>query len=437
MQVKHKIGLALLIACIAAAPPVASALETYYRIQSFWKPGQEVNVQTGIVDSTATKPGWWSADWAIEPAGNGSAVRVRNRWKGSYLNVENGQLQASAIQPGWQSAMWLLEPVSQGVYRIRNKWQTGAYLNIENGHLEASAVQPGWNSAMWRIRDARGQDFKATAAAPAYKPVASGNTAAVGVVANTAAGRQMLASPGKQCVKARFGIGYVARVRWYEPRDVIYEPTSQAISVRPGASTYKDEKIAVLQTSCVQTRYKMVAQVSVVGGDIANEAITLAAGTAVAVSTGVAGAFVCVGTAGTACPAAVAGVSAAVSGAVSAAAMALPDAKATFYIGAPGKLELSGTVWNPRYKEVREFGKGKPVGAKCDSDGQCANNTCARESAAKGNTSICCPSGREGMYSGHEYCYGMAPGTTCWSDAMCASGNCKGNALGTRRGHCK
>jgi len=180
----------------------------------------------------------------------------------------------------------------------------------------------------------------------------------------------------------------------------------------------------------------MIAQVSVIGGDIANQAITLAAGTAVAVGSGVAGAFVCIGTVGAGCPAAVAGVSAAVGGAVSAVGMALPDAKSTFYIGSPGKLELSGTVWSPSYTEVREFGKGKPAGAACGSDGECANNSCARASAAPGNSSICCPSGREGMFSAHEYCYGLKRGTACWSDAMCASGNCSGNMSGMKRGSC-
>lgn len=425
-----------LLTLITALFMSAATADSFYRIQNHWKPNQEINLETGAPTSSPTKPGWWSADWILEPTGEPGHVRLKNRWKGTYLNVENGSLQATAIKPGWWSAMWRLEPASQGLYRIRNKWKPNDYLNIEHGRLEASAIKPGWWSAKWRIQDASGRQY---AQADGSSPSSSANPApkaAIGVSANSALGRQILASPGKQCVKAKFGIGYAATVRWYEPQNVEYTPKTGALNITPGASAYKTEKIAVLQTSCVQTNKKMVAQISVIGGDIANEAITLAAGTAVAVGSGVAGAFVCVGTVGAGCPAAVAGVSAAVGGSVSAVGMALPDAKDTFYIGSPGKLELAGTVWEPSYEEVREFGKGKPAGARCDSDGECANDTCARESAADGNRSICCPSGKEGMFAAREYCYGMKRGTICKSDAMCASGNCAGNASGLRNGVC-
>ena len=106
-----------------------------------------------------------------------------------------------------------------------------------------------------------------------------------------------------------------------------------------------------------------------------------------------------------------------------------PDVKQTFYLGTPGKVELGGTVWNANYEETRAYGKGKKVGARCSADSQCYNNTCARDSARKGNRSVCCPSAREGLYAGHEYCYGLTRGQVCWSNAMCGGGTkCKGNA---------
>jgi len=247
---------------------------------------------------------------------------------------------------------------------------------------------------------------------------------------------QLLKSTGRQCVKAVFGVGYVAKVRWYDPTHVIMEPVTKSLSLRSGASAVKTENIAVLGTSCIQNSKRMFAQVSVIGGKFANSAITIAAGTVVAIGSGVAGAVVCVGTVGAGCPAAAAAIGAAVSGTVTAASLALPDAKTTFYLGTPGKLEVSGTVWNASAKEVREYGKGKPAGAACSSDGQCANDTCARDSARKGNSSICCHSGREGLFAGHEYCRGLNKGQQCWSDAMCGSGSCKGNMSGLQRGTC-
>lgn len=320
--------------------------------------------------------------------------------------------------------MWALEPAHDNTFRIKNRWKN-TYLNNQNEKLTAGNVEPGWWSAMWRIQDVGGNQFQLSKAQ---------HSAEQGVAATSKVGKEILASPGKQCVKAVFGVGYAAKVRWYEPQNVIYDPVTEGISLRPNAKTYKTENIAVLQTSCVESEKKMVAQVSVVGGEIANQSIALAAGTAVAVASGVAGAVGCVGTAGAGCPAAAAGIGAAVSGAVSAASMALPDSKGTFYLGSPGKLEISGTVWSPSYAEVREYGKGKQAGASCESNTECANDTCGRESAADGNKSICCPSGQKGLYAGHEYYYGLKKGTTCWSSAMCASGTCGGNLGGLQRG---
>ncbi|WP_457939675.1 hypothetical protein [Mesorhizobium sp. 10J20-29] len=239
-----------------------------------------------------------------------------------------------------------------------------------------------------------------------------------------------------QCVKAKFGIGYVARVNWYQPQNMLLDEVTSAMTLRPGAKADKTEKIAVTEKSCITSKKRMVATVSAVGGESANTFISIAAGTIVAAGTGIAGAFVCVGTVGVGCPAAVAGVSAVAGGTVSAVGAALPDAGGMFYIGAPGSLEVSGTVWKPSSTEVQAWGAGKAINASCSSDSECANNTCARDSARDGNRSICCPSGKEGMYAAHEYCYQLPRDKVCWSDAMCSSGNCKGNMNGLQRGKC-
>jgi hypothetical protein len=73
----------------------------------------------------------------------------------------------------------------------------------------------------------------------------------------------------------------------------------------------------------------------------------------------------------------------------------------------------------------------------CESNRQCLNGACGRETAADGAPLQCCPSGQIGQYAGYDYCTQMPGGSTCWSDAQCASGNCKGNWYGLRKGHCK
>ena len=80
-------------------------------------------------------------------------------------------------------------------------------------------------------------------------------------------------------------------------------------------------------------------------------------------------------------------------------------------------------------------GKGK-VGDKCGINSDCSNSSCGRATAADGATLACCASGKVHEYGGYDYCGGMASGSTCWSDAMCASDNCKGNAGGFKKGTC-
>ena len=50
---------------------------------------------------------WLSAMWAVEPVGNSSYVRLRNRWReGEYIHTEGGWLQLGPINQDWASAMW-------------------------------------------------------------------------------------------------------------------------------------------------------------------------------------------------------------------------------------------------------------------------------------------------------------------------------------------
>lgn len=77
-----------------------------------------------------------------------------------------------------------------------------------------------------------------------------------------------------------------------------------------------------------------------------------------------------------------------------------------------------------------------PAGATCESNSNCANGACGRGTAADGAVKICCPSGQFGHFAGYDYCYEMLNGSVCWSDAMCASHYCKGNAYGLKKGRC-
>ncbi|TRZ58162.1 MAG: hypothetical protein D4S02_12615 [Rhodocyclaceae bacterium] len=68
-----------------------------------------------------------------------------------------------------------------------------------------------------------------------------------------------------------------------------------------------------------------------------------------------------------------------------------------------------------------------PAGERCESNSNCGNGACARGTAADAAHKVCCNSGQFGSYGPYDYCYGMPQASTCWSNAMCSSGNCKGN----------
>lgn len=81
-------------------------------------------------------------------------------------------------------------------------------------------------------------------------------------------------------------------------------------------------------------------------------------------------------------------------------------------------------------------GGGLPVGSFCDYDSDCSNGACGRQTANDGAPLICCPSNQTTTYDAYDYCTQMGRGDICWSDAMCASGNCAGNAGGLQKGVC-
>src|SRR5579872_5620761 len=80
-------------------------------------------------------------------------------------------------------------------------------------------------------------------------------------------------------------------------------------------------------------------------------------------------------------------------------------------------------------------GKGN-VGNECGINSDCKNNACGRESADTGTPLTCCKSGDTTMFGGFDYCTNMPDENVCWSNAMCASGYCRDNGGGTRKGLC-
>ncbi len=103
--------------------------------------------------------------------------------------------------------------------------------------------------------------------------------------------------------------------------------------------------------------------------------------------------------------------------------------------GTPIPTPFSCTPPQVCYKQACVTPLNYPTGASCTNPWDCTSMACARGTAASGAPMVCCAKSSE-EYAGYEYCQGMVPGSTCWSDAMCASGDCKGNEGGLKKGTC-
>ena len=69
-------------------------------------------------------------------------------------------------------------------------------------------------------------------------------------------------------------------------------------------------------------------------------------------------------------------------------------------------------------------------GDRCTVDKQCKSGACGRESAGGNAPKVCCHSGKVTRSWGYDYCTDMPKGTRCYTDGMCASGDCDGNWIG-------
>ncbi|KAJ3225503.1 hypothetical protein HDU78_010638, partial [Chytriomyces hyalinus] len=75
--------------------------------------------------------------------------------------------------------------------------------------------------------------------------------------------------------------------------------------------------------------------------------------------------------------------------------------------------------------------KGAPAGATCKQNRDCQNRACGR--FGKGGDYQCCPRATLEVWGTSDYCMGVVTGTSCHTDAKCASGYCKDNVCTERK----
>jgi hypothetical protein len=72
--------------------------------------------------------------------------------------------------------------------------------------------------------------------------------------------------------------------------------------------------------------------------------------------------------------------------------------------------------------------------SRCNNNNDCMSRACGRISAADNAPLVCCAYNVN--YWGYDYCGGMPDGSICWADTMCATGYCRNNAGGLKKGIC-
>lgn len=116
------------------------------------------NNDTGVVTAGSGSPDSKSSHWFFEEVAGTKYVRIRNRWKGTYLFVEEGVVQALPRKRSDTYSQWILEVprTSANSVIIRNR-ETGEYLGWQKGaeFLTASSGLPRVTNGHWRLVEVR------------------------------------------------------------------------------------------------------------------------------------------------------------------------------------------------------------------------------------------------------------------------------------------
>lgn len=332
------------ISVIAAALFLASpalASETI-SLASMWNLSVQLTAERSADEPTAdiASPGWISADWVLEPApahfGTG-AFYMRNAWRNKYLTYvfhhnpaegrRNVQLMDKIVNPATdqratlaRGQVWAFErsPVgpSPDFVRIRPADQGFGQQYLTISQLGENSTQPKY------------QGFT--------EPVVAGsNPLHLGY---TWFRFKSSHRDQQQCVKnASFTI---LDVDWYSTRDVKINNVEGRLVLVPesGKKPVLSERKSLGFSSCETSNQRMLASVSLVGRNEVSAGITHVT-TALALVTGIG--LPVVGAAG-------------IYG--SGELLRYLDSKPeTVYLGIPGKVTISGTLYSPKAEETERI----------------------------------------------------------------------------------
>ena len=174
MQRLRPLTVGVLAAALAFPARAGAQNEVLWRFQNHFRPATFLHAEQ-VLAAGEIQPGWWSADWIVEPVPGTSFVKLRNRYRqGAYIHTEHGRPELGPIgdNGNWWSAQWSLEAVPGTPFiRIRNRFRPNEYLHTERGTLEAGPIDQGWWSAQWTRTRRPADPAPLAVGAPVQQPV--------------------------------------------------------------------------------------------------------------------------------------------------------------------------------------------------------------------------------------------------------------------------
>lgn len=117
---------------------------TYIKLKNNFYSDKYINNQQGPPQSTTITQNWWSAQWQVI-RDNGHLVRIKSRWKGTFLGVDQRGYVTLSDDFNNRANLWAMETTNdQNVFRFKSL-MTAGYLSIATTGVLIQTKQPDNN----------------------------------------------------------------------------------------------------------------------------------------------------------------------------------------------------------------------------------------------------------------------------------------------------
>ncbi len=158
MKIAIKIYLTTLLVLLSLASYCQNPDHNASAYVNRWKPNQYIMAQNGVVkmgtpsSSNDVAALWDFTDVIVNDTLSYFTLHSKANFK-MVLNIEKGKVEISEVPTAFWSAQWFAETImvdGKAYIRLKNRWK-GTYLNIEKGFLDCTDVPAAFWSSHWDI----------------------------------------------------------------------------------------------------------------------------------------------------------------------------------------------------------------------------------------------------------------------------------------------